>query len=155
MKRLIFLLPLFLSCCHVLPSFAIDVHCVAKAVYFEARGESYAGQAAVVQVVMNRAAHRAYPDKPCDVVKYRRNGVWHFSFWNKRDLTIRKEDRYNLALSITKCVIDRECSVPAIGDSTVYYACSGPNGIAFPRKWDKRKLKFQAKIGNHCYYREV
>jgi len=31
-----------------------DVDCLAVAVYFEARGESAAGQAAVAQVVLNR-----------------------------------------------------------------------------------------------------
>ena len=36
---------------------AADRHCLAKAVYFEARGESIEGQIAVAQVVMNR--HRA------------------------------------------------------------------------------------------------
>lgn len=42
--------------------------CLAKAVYFEARGESLDGQLAVAQVVLNRAASGIYPPTICGVV---------------------------------------------------------------------------------------
>ena len=42
--------------------------CLAKAVYFEARGESLEGQLAVAQVVLNRAASGYYPPTVCGVV---------------------------------------------------------------------------------------
>ncbi|TFI57012.1 cell wall hydrolase [Sphingomonas parva] len=42
--------------------------CLAKAVYFEARGESTEGQLAVAEVVMNRAASGRYPPSLCKVV---------------------------------------------------------------------------------------
>ena len=42
--------------------------CLAKAVYFEARGESLEGQLAVAEVVMNRAASGRYPGTLCKVV---------------------------------------------------------------------------------------
>ena len=42
--------------------------CLAKAVYFEARGESLEGQLAVAEVVMNRAASGRYPATLCKVV---------------------------------------------------------------------------------------
>jgi hypothetical protein len=45
-----------------------ELWCMASAIYFEARGESYRGQVAVGQVVMNRVAHRLYPDTICAVV---------------------------------------------------------------------------------------
>ena len=45
-----------------------DLDCLASAVYYEARGESAAGQAAVAQVVMNRIHHPAYPKSVCGVV---------------------------------------------------------------------------------------
>ena len=38
-----------------------DLWCMSEAVYFEARGESYKGQVAVAQVVLNRLHHRLYP----------------------------------------------------------------------------------------------
>lgn len=45
-----------------------DLDCLAAAVYYEARGEALAGQAAVAQVVLNRFRHPAYPKSICAVV---------------------------------------------------------------------------------------
>jgi hypothetical protein len=42
--------------------------CLAQAIYFEARGEPEEGQWAVAQVILNRVAHRNYPNAICDVV---------------------------------------------------------------------------------------
>jgi hypothetical protein len=44
------------------------VMCLAEAVYFEARSESYEGQEAVAQVVMNRTHMATYPSSVCGVV---------------------------------------------------------------------------------------
>lgn len=48
-----------------------EVTCLAKAVYFEARGEELAGQLAVAQVVINRANSTQFPDDYCSVVTQR------------------------------------------------------------------------------------
>jgi len=45
-----------------------DLDCMARAVYYEARGESPEGQAAVAQVVLNRVHNPAYPKTICGVV---------------------------------------------------------------------------------------
>ncbi len=42
--------------------------CLAQAVYYEARGESDAGQAAIAAVVMNRVRNPRYPKSVCEVV---------------------------------------------------------------------------------------
>jgi spore germination cell wall hydrolase CwlJ-like protein len=42
--------------------------CLTQAVYYEARGETPAGQAAVAQVVLNRVRHPAFPKTVCGVV---------------------------------------------------------------------------------------
>jgi spore germination cell wall hydrolase CwlJ-like protein len=42
--------------------------CLAAAVYYEARGESAAGRAAVAQVVLNRTGRAGYPRTVCGVV---------------------------------------------------------------------------------------
>lgn len=46
----------------------VELHCLAEAIYYEARGESFDGQAAVAEVVVNRVNHRVYPDTICGVV---------------------------------------------------------------------------------------
>ena len=50
------------------PSSASELDCLTQAVYFEARGETPRGQAAVAQVVMNRVNHPAFPKTVCGVV---------------------------------------------------------------------------------------
>jgi spore germination cell wall hydrolase CwlJ-like protein len=47
---------------------ARQLRCLAEAVYFEARGEPEAGQAAVAQVVLNRVRSGIYPTTVCGVV---------------------------------------------------------------------------------------
>jgi spore germination cell wall hydrolase CwlJ-like protein len=45
-----------------------ELECLTQAVYFEARGETPTGQAAVAQVVLNRVKHPAFPNSVCAVV---------------------------------------------------------------------------------------
>ena len=47
---------------------ASSQECLAQAVYFEARGEPEAGQAAVAQVVLNRSRSGRHPSDLCGVV---------------------------------------------------------------------------------------
>ena len=42
--------------------------CLASAIFYEARSESFEGQLAVAQVILNRVRHPAYPDTICGVV---------------------------------------------------------------------------------------
>lgn len=45
-----------------------DLHCLAQAIYYEARGEDLTGQMAVAEVVMNRVESKRYPNSICGVV---------------------------------------------------------------------------------------
>ncbi|MFN3522015.1 MAG: cell wall hydrolase [Phenylobacterium sp.] len=45
-----------------------ELECLTQAVYYEARGETAAGQAAVAQVVLNRVRSPAFPKTVCGVV---------------------------------------------------------------------------------------
>ncbi len=63
------------------PDGAGDLDCLAQAVYYEARGESPDGQAAVAQVVINRSKIGRFPSTVCGVVyQGRRSGSCQFSF---------------------------------------------------------------------------
>lgn len=46
-----------------------ELKCMALNLYFEARGETSAGQKAVAHVVLNRVNHAGFPKSVCDVVK--------------------------------------------------------------------------------------
>ncbi len=63
-------------------AFEEETHCLAQAVYFEARSEPLEGQLAVAQVVLNRVKSPLWPDSICAVVfqnEHRRHGC-QFSF---------------------------------------------------------------------------
>lgn len=47
---------------------AREQRCLAEAIYYEARGESYQGQMAVAEVVTNRVTSRHWPNTYCGVV---------------------------------------------------------------------------------------
>lgn len=51
-----------------LESKASELDCLTQAVYFEARGETPKGQAAVAEVILNRVKHPAFPKTVCGVV---------------------------------------------------------------------------------------
>lgn len=46
-----------------------DWRCLAEALYFEARGEPLAGQAAVAEVILNRVDAAQFPGSVCGVVR--------------------------------------------------------------------------------------
>lgn len=54
--------------------------CLTKAIYFEARGESIAGQAAVAEVILNRRDSPLFPGSVCAVVGQRGSGGCQFSY---------------------------------------------------------------------------
>ena len=54
--------------------------CLTKAIYFEARGETLAGQFAVAEVIMNRVDSGLYPRSACGVVGQRGGGGCQFSY---------------------------------------------------------------------------
>ena len=127
-----------------------ELTCLAKAIYFEARGEPEAGQYAVGQVILNRTEHEDYPGTVCGVVfqnAHMRNRC-QFSFACDRipdepkDLAIYLEIEIR-ALQLLAC---RETCVPDIvGDSTHYHA-------NYVQPVWSRALSFVGRIGQHLFY---
>ena len=56
-----------------------DVYILACLVYHEARGESFEGQVAVVEVVLNRMLSDYFPDTVEEVIFQKYGDVWQFS----------------------------------------------------------------------------
>lgn len=53
-----------------------EMHCLAKNIYFEARGESLKGKIAVANVTMNRVDSTKYPNTICGVVYQAKYSKW-------------------------------------------------------------------------------
>jgi spore germination cell wall hydrolase CwlJ-like protein len=125
-----------------------ELMCLAKAVYFEARGESETGQIAVAQVVLNRVATPFYPDNICDVVfqNQERRNKCQFSFaCDGRSDRPRNEAAWAKAITLAKKSM-RGTRVEEVGKSTHYHA-----NYVRPR-WIGDMVK-QKQIGKHIFYR--
>lgn len=123
--------------------------CLAEAVYFEARGESEQGQAAVAQVVLNRVASGLYPATICGVVyqNRHRHNACQFSFaCDGRSLRVTEQDSWRTAVRIAAEVTRGETYVQDVGDSTHYHA-----DYVRPR-W-ARSLEKMDVIGHHIFYK--
>jgi N-acetylmuramoyl-L-alanine amidase len=107
-----------------------QVHCLAAAIYHEARGESEIGKRAVAHVVMNRSKARKLT--PCQVVK--QPNQFHF----KVRVTYSGAD-WNNAVRIAK----NPGSDPTGGAHYFHNKSVQPN-------WGKR---LTVVIGNHKFYR--
>ncbi|MDI4642139.1 cell wall hydrolase [Rhodoblastus acidophilus] len=128
---------------------ASEKHCLAQAVYFEARGESEEGQAAVAQVVLNRMTSGLYPSTICGVVFQNRSHyrACQFSFaCDGHALRIREPDAWTEATQVAENVLAGKTWNADIGDATHYHA-----NYVRPR-W-ARSLKKMDVIGKHIFYR--
>jgi spore germination cell wall hydrolase CwlJ-like protein len=100
-----------------------DRDCLAAAVYYEARGESAAGQAAVAQVVLNRMSRPTYPKSVCGVVyQGLASGECQFSFACNGAMHGRREP---LAWVKAREVATRALAgyvMAAIGKATCFHA---------------------------------
>lgn len=126
-----------------------EIWCMATAIYFEARGESYRGQVAVGQVVMNRVAHRLYPDTICAVVFQNQNmrNACQFSFaCDGRPETVTDKKSWTQANEIARGVINGSLYLTEVANATHYHA-----SYVYP-DWAPR-LKRVTKIGMHIFYR--
>jgi hypothetical protein len=123
--------------------------CLAKAVYFEARDESFTGQVAVAQVVMNRVFSPFYPHDVCDVIYQNADRHRHcqFSFaCDGKPEQVDEADAWERAEHIAQLTLDGQLYVQAVGTATHYHAA-----YAHPA-WvgEMRRI---TREGGHLFYR--
>jgi Cell Wall Hydrolase len=128
---------------------ARENRCLAEAIYFEARGESGEGQAAVAQVVLNRVSSGLYPATICGVVYQNRRhyNACQFSFaCEGKSLRIDEPEAWRQAVRVAGEVTNGKTYVSDIGGSTHYHA-----NYVRPR-WARRLEKMDV-IGHHIFYK--
>lgn len=125
-----------------------ELECLTQAVYFEARGETPAGQAAVAQVVLNRVRHPSFPKSVCGVVFQgagKRVGC-QFSFACDGSMRARRE---SAAWERARKVATRALSgvvMAGIGEATHFHTTNvAPN-------WGPRLVR-TAEVGMHVFYK--
>jgi spore germination cell wall hydrolase CwlJ-like protein len=124
-----------------------DLACLTDAVYYEARGESTAGQAAVAQVVLNRVRHPAFPKSVCGVVFQRAGGVGcQFSFVCDGSMRRQREPgAWRQAEEIAARALDGAV-MTTIGNATHFHTTGVSPG------WGPQLLRV-AQVGLHVFYR--
>ncbi len=123
--------------------------CLSSGIYFEARGESYRGQVAVAQTIMNRVEHPDYPDTICGVVyqnQHRRNAC-QFSFaCDGIADRINEQGAWAKAQEITQAVLNEEIYLTEVADATHYHA-------TYVRPHWARNMDKLTQVGLHVFYR--
>jgi spore germination cell wall hydrolase CwlJ-like protein len=128
---------------------AKEENCLAQAVYFEARSEPEAGQAAVAQVVLNRVSSGLYPPTICGVVfqNAQRYKACQFSFaCEGRSLRVTEAGPWAAARRIARDVLEGRTYDEQVGMATHYHA-------DYVRPGWSRRLKKTDKIGQHIFYK--
>ncbi|MDI7861514.1 cell wall hydrolase [Rhizobiaceae bacterium n13] len=126
-----------------------EQQCLASGVYFEARGESVKGQAAVAQVILNRVRNPAYPKTICGVVyqneDWRNACQFSFACDNIKD-RVNSKHHWKVAREVAMAVTAGKIWLPEVGSSTHYHA------LYVRPKWAST-MKKVGRIGLHVFYR--
>ncbi|MBJ3784943.1 cell wall hydrolase [Devosia sediminis] len=126
-----------------------ELWCLATAIYFEARGETYRGQVAVAQVVLNRVKDHRYPDTICGVVFQNQNkrNACQFSFaCDGIPETVTERRPWEQAEDIAAKITKGEIYLTEVGDATHYHA-------TYVRPaWAPRMTKV-TQVGLHVFYK--
>ena len=117
-----------------------EADCLAKAVYFEAKGEPLDGQLAVAEVIMNRAKSGRFARTLCGVVKQ----PSQFSFVRGGGFpAVVNQAMWRQAVGVAQVAMNGLWSSSA-PDALYFHASRvSPN-------WGKQRV---AAVGNHIFYR--
>lgn len=128
-----------------------ELNCLARNVYYEARGEPEAGQYAVAEVTMNRRASARYPQTVCAVV-YQKNWdalrgrfVGAFSWTELGALPEPSGPEWERARKVAQDVYTWR-RAPQLQGALYYHA------VGITPAWAKER-KLVARIGEHLFYK--
>src|SRR5262245_19620578 len=130
---------------------ARSLECLARNVYYEARGESASGQYAVAEVTMNRKASPLYPKTVCEVV-YQKNWdalrgrfVGAFSWTEFEVLQAPGGEAWRRAQKVAEDVYYQR-RAPTLDGALHFHATH------VQPDWSKDRARV-ARIGRHIFYR--
>lgn len=130
---------------------ARSLECLARNVYYEARGETLAGQYAVAEVTMNRKASPHYPKTVCEVVyqknwdPLRKRDVGAFSWTEFDSLDAPAGEAWQRAVKVAEDVYYKRRAPVLQGALHFHAAYIRPD-------WSKERQRV-ARIGGHVFYR--
>jgi len=125
------------------------ITCLARSIYWEARGEGDAGMEAIANVIMNRTGHEGFPNTICGVVKQdHEHGACQFSWWcDGRSDDATEEEPYSHAKEIARKALNRQLQ-DRTGGALFFH-----NRKLTPI-WSKKYIK-TVVVGEHVFYKPV
>lgn len=121
--------------------------CLATALYFEARGESIRGQAAVAEVILNRADLPSYPNSICGVVNQTGSGGCAFSYvCDGRPDAVTDRAAWDRAMRVAAAMMTGAPRLLTEGATHFHTPSVRPT-------WS-RQFAHTATIGAHIFYRQ-
>ncbi|QAY85709.1 Cell Wall Hydrolase [Pseudomonas arsenicoxydans] len=123
------------------------ITCLARSIYWEAKGKDTADMEAVANVVMNRLGHEGFPDTVCAVVKQgSETKKCQFSWWcDGRPDTAQEETQYALAKEIARKALNKQ--LPDRTGGAMYF-----HDRTVKPDWAKEYIK-TAEIGMFKFYK--
>jgi len=120
--------------------------CLARTIYFEARGQSTKEMTAVGYVVVNRAKHSQFPDDICAVI--REGGETppcQFSWWcdGRSDVAVNRRE-YNRAVKVARGILAGKLEDPTNGANMFHNLSASPS-------WTSEAEK-RGRIGDQVFY---
>ncbi|MVV50831.1 cell wall hydrolase [Pseudomonas sp. PB120] len=93
------------------------ITCLARSIYWEAKGRETAEMEAVASVVMNRLGHEGFPDTVCAVVKQgSETKACQFSWWcDGRSDQVKEDDEYTVAKEIARKALNKTLKDATLG----------------------------------------
>ena len=125
-----------------------ELHCLAEALYFEARGEPIQGQRAVAEVIINRVKSNNYPDTICGVTRqggYSSNWCQFSYYCDGLTEQIHEHHVYDRILKLSQTVMHGMLDNSTSGATHYHNLNVNP-------KWASN-LTVTARIGRHIFYR--
>jgi spore germination cell wall hydrolase CwlJ-like protein len=121
--------------------------CLARTIYWEAKGEGVAGMEAVANVVMNRLKHKDFPETICEVVKQgREQGACQFSWWcDGRSDDAQEHNSYEVAKEIARKALNQQLTDRTDGALYFHHRKVNPG-------WSAKYIK-TVEVGEHFFYK--
>ncbi|MBU2640826.1 MAG: cell wall hydrolase [Gammaproteobacteria bacterium] len=123
------------------------ITCLARTIYWEAKGEGVAGMEAIANVVMNRLGHEGFPNKICDVVRQgHEQGACQFSWWcDGRSDDVEEDKSYAIAKEISRKALNRQLTDRTSGALYFHQRKINPS-------WSAEYIR-TVEIGEHVFYK--
>lgn len=123
------------------------ITCLARSIYWEAKGGASADMEAVASVVMNRLGHEGFPDTVCAVVKQgSEKHACQFSWWcDGRSDQAEEDAPYAIAKEIARKALNQQLTDRTRG--AMYF-----HGKNVSPDWAKEYIK-TAETGKFLFYK--